>query len=116
MASYSSSWRPTGATYALSVAAASVAATTPAGFANGGSTVRVVNAGATNVFMVFGSGAQTAVLPVTGAPPVGVSGVMCPAGKTSYFDIPQSADSYAAIGDGAGPSLVYVQRGEGTGP
>lgn len=117
--SFAASWRPSpqALTYALSVTAASVPATTPAGFTAGGGTVRVVNTGATNVLIVFGAGAQSAVLPVTGAPPVGQVGVMVPAGsKGTYFDIQASADSFAAIGDGAGPSIVYVQRGEGTGP
>lgn len=116
--SFSASWRPSpqALTYALSVTAASVPATSPIGFTAGGGTVRIVNTGTTNVQIVFGVGPQTAALPVTGAPPVGQFGVMVKAGSVTYFDIQASADSFAAIGDGAGPSTIYVQRGEGTGP
>lgn len=116
--SFAASWRPSpqAFTYALSVTAASVPATTPTGFTAGGGTVRIVNTGTTNVQVVFGTGVQTAVLPVTGAPPAGQFGVLVRAGSVTYIDIPANADSFAAIGDGAGPSSIYVQRGEGTGP
>lgn len=103
-------------TYALSIGAASVPATTPVGFIGGGSVARIVNSGATNVQVVFGVGAQTAVLPVTGAPPTGQGGVLVRANSVTYFDLPANADSFAAIADAAGPSIIYVQRGEGNGP
>lgn len=114
--SVAASWRPSGLTYALSVGATTTPATTPTGFSSGGGTVRVVNSGATNVFVAFGTGAQTAVLPASGAPPTGQNGVMCKSGSVTYFDAPATADSFAAIGDAAGPGIIYVQRGEGTGP
>lgn len=104
-------------TYALSVGAATTPATVPTGFSSGGGVARIVNTGATNVQVVFGVGVQTAVLPVTGAPPTGQAGVMVKAGSPgTYIDIPANADSFAAIGDAAGPSIIYVQRGEGNGP
>lgn len=102
--------------YALSVTNASVAATLPVGFVGGGGVARVSNSGASNVFVVFGVGVQTAVLPATGAPPVGQAGFMCLKGNTTYVDIPANCDSFAAIGDAAGPSVIYVHRGEGNGP
>lgn len=111
------SFRPSGAlTYALSVGNVTAPATTPTGFVGGGSVARVVNSGATNVQIIFGVGVQTAVLPVTGAPPTGQPGTMCKSGSTTYIDLPAQSDSFAAIGDAAGPSVIYVQRGEGNGP
>lgn len=113
---YAGSWKANTLTYALSVGVASVAATLPVGFVGGGSTARIVNTGSTNVFVVFGVGAQVAVLPVTGAPPTGQNGVMVRATSVAYADGVGSADSFAAIGDGAGPAIIYVQKGDGNGP
>lgn len=113
---YSGAFKPNTPTYALSVGAASVPATAPTGFAGGGSVARVVNSGATDVLIVFGVGAQTAVLPVTGAPPSGQSGTVVKAASIAYIDGVGSADSFAAIGSAAGPGIVYVQKGDGNGP
>ena len=108
-------------TYSLSaIGVASVPATLPVGFIGGGSVARIVNSGPAtdaDVFVVFGTGAQTAVFPVTGAPPVGQGpGVLAKANATTYYDLPAQADSFAAIALAAGPSTIYVTRGEGNGP
>lgn len=113
---YASAFKPSGATYALSIGATTVPATQPTGFAGGGQVARVVNSGSTNVFVVFGSGVQTAVLPVTGAPPTGLAGTMVKSNSVAYIDGVGTADSFAAIGDAAGPSIIYVQKGDGNGP
>lgn len=113
---YAGAWKPNSLAFALSVGAASVPATLPVGFAGDGAVARVVNSGATNVLVVFGVGAQTAVLPVTGAPPTGQSGVMVKAGSVAYVDGVGAADSFAAIADAAGPGIIYVQKGDGNGP
>lgn len=113
---YAAAFKPNTLTYALSVGAASVPATVPVGFAFGGSVARVVNSGATDVLIVFGVGAQTAVLPVTGAPPTGQNGTIVKAGSVAYIDGVGGADSFAAIGSAAGPGVVYVQKGDGNGP
>lgn len=113
--SVAASWRPgSSLTYALTVTAASTPNTTPAGFTSGGGTAKIVNTGAQNVFVVFGVGAQTAVLPASAA--AGQSGTMVKAGSTAYVDIPANADSFAGIADSAGNNTIYVQRGEGNGP
>lgn len=113
--SVEASWRPGSAlTFATSIGAISVASTTPAGFTSGGGTVRIINSGTTNVQIVFGVGAQVATLPIAGTP---AAGTMVRGGApATYIDIPANADSFAAIGDAAGPSILYIQRGEGTGP
>lgn len=113
---YAGSFKPTGLTYALSVPATTAPATLPVGFASGGSTARIVNSGTTNVFVVFGTGAQVAVLPASGAPPTGQSGVMVKGSSVAYIDGVGAADSFAGIGDAAGPSIIYVQKGDGNGP
>jgi hypothetical protein len=135
--SFPAPWRPDGApVYALSVGVAQVNATQPVGFVTGGGTARLVNTGATAILVVFYnfaiSGTPVLTFPVTGAPPVGqppigsVPGQMfatllSPAaagslGSVNYIDVPANADSFSAIGSAAGPSIFYVQRGEGNGP
>lgn len=113
------SWRPSGLSYAITTTtvAVSVPATTPVGFTSGGATARIVNIGPSDVQVVFGVGVQTAVLPTTGAPPVGQAGVFVRGGApATYIDIPANADSFAVVANGTGVSTVVVQRGEGTGP
>lgn len=130
------SWRPgTALTYALSVPNTQVNAQQPVGFAGGGGTVRIVNAGTTDIFIVFFSYAQAGntlpvlTFPVSGSPPTGqpgtfaaqqvgvmVAAVGASGAQPMYVDIPATADSFSAIGGAAGPSIIYVQRGEGTGP
>lgn len=137
--SFPAPWRPSNApVFALSVAAASVAARQPVNFTLGGGTVRIVNTGATSVLITFynfllnGSADPTLTFPVTGAPPVAqppvgtivgpqTSTLLVPAaagslGSVNYLDIPGQCDSFVAIGSAAGPSIIYVQRGEGNGP
>lgn len=113
---YSAAFKPSGLTYALSVGATTTPATTPTGFAGGGNVARVVNSGATDVLIIFGIGVQTAVLPVTGAPPTGIAGTVVKAASVAYIDGVAGADSFAAIGSAAGPGIVYVQKGDGNGP
>jgi len=54
--------------------------------------------------------------PVDGAPPTGQPVIIIAPGATAFFDIPANADSFAAIGSAAGPTIIYVQRGTGVGP
>lgn len=97
-------------TFALSVAATNSQATLPAGFTQGGAAAQIYNSGANAVHIVFGVGAQVAVLPVPGTPQPGYT--IAP-GATMVVGIPANADSFAAIGTAAGPSVVYVTRGDG---
>lgn len=112
--------------FALSVAATQVNATTPVGFANGGNQCSLYNSGATDVLVSFyknADGVPTLTFPVTGAPPVG-SGpgtgpnagacTVIPKGARIQVSIPAGCDSFAAIGSAAGPSIIYVQRGDGS--
>lgn len=97
-------------TFALSVTAANSQATAPAGFAQGGAAAQIYNSGANLVQIVFGVGAQVAVLPTPGAPTAGYT--IAP-GALLVVGIPANADSFAAIGSAAGPAVVYVTRGDG---
>lgn len=120
----SASWRSSrqGFTYARSITASTVAARQPVGFEIGEGTVRVTNSSATVyiAFMAYSfavAGADpTLTFPVDGSPPVGQSVTIIGPGQTAFFDIPANADSFAAIGSAAGPSVIYVQRGAGVGP
>lgn len=111
-----SAWKPSGKTYARSITASQVNATTPAEFSGGGPVARVYNSGTVPVMVAFyanANGAPTLVFPVDAAPPVGEPGVVVPAGATVFVDGVASADSFAAIGQAAGPSVIYVQKGDG---
>lgn len=111
MASFASVFSNLGAnTFALSVTGSNSQATTPAGFSSGGVAGRIYNSGSVAVQIVFGIGAQTAVLSVPGTPQPGY--VIAP-GAVEVVGIPANADSFAAIGTGAGPSVIYVTRGDG---
>jgi hypothetical protein len=78
---------------------------------SGGGTLEIVNTSATLfVFCVTGVGAQTASLitstntgPGWAVPPMG----------TKRIRIPPNHDNFAAIGSGAGPTAVFVSRGDG---
>jgi hypothetical protein len=103
--------------YARSITASQVNAVQPAGFAQGGGYVLVFNAGPAHVLFAAytnANGAPTLAFPVDGAPPTGQPGTVIPAGAQEVIGIPANADSFAAIGSAAGPTLIYVQRGEGT--
>lgn len=108
-------------TYARSITNAQVNAVTPTGFAQGGREMLVYNSGATPVMVVaYNSklaagqgGTPTLVFPVDGTPPTGQPGTIVPPGDIMVIGIRSDADSFAAIGLAAGPSLIYVQRGEG---
>lgn len=114
--------------YALSVANAQITATTPVGFNKGGNQVKIANSGTTAVFIVFyknADGAPTLTFPVSGTPPVGegsslspVDGQTCATivlgGQEKQISIPIGCDSFAAFGAAAGPSIIYVQRGDGS--
>lgn len=97
-------------TFALSVTGSNSQATTPAGFTQGGAVAQIYNSGSVTVQVVFGVGAQTAALPVPGTPAAGY--IIAP-GALMCVGIPANADSFAAIGAGAGPSVIYVTRGDG---
>lgn len=102
--------------YARSITAAQVNAVQPAGFVTGGISVLITNKGPADVLFAAylnANGAPTLVFPVDGAPPTGQPGTVVPAGATMVIAIPANADSFAAIGSAAGPSLIYVQRGDG---
>lgn len=117
--------------YALSVPATQADATTPAGFAGGGDQVSIYNSGATDVLVAFyknASGKPTLVFPVTGSPPTGEgagaptsptlaegrTAVVVPKGARIQVSVGILVDSFSAIGSAAGPSIVYVQRGDGS--
>lgn len=111
MASFASVFSNLGSsTYALSVVGTNTQLTTPPGFTSGGAACRIYNAGTVAVQIVFGVGAQTAALSVPGTPAPGY--IIAP-GAVEIVSIPANADSFAAIGTGAGPSVVYVTRGDG---
>jgi hypothetical protein len=99
-----------GLTYVLSVTASNSQATLPTGFASGGLSARIFNFGAAAVQIVFGIGAQVAVLSTAGTPQPGY--VIAP-NAVEVVGIPATCDSFAAIGTAAGPSVVYVTRGDG---
>jgi len=103
-------------TYARSITAAQVNATTPVGFASGGTACAVYNSGPNDVLFAAylnSAGAPTLVFPVDAGPPAGSVGHVVPKGARVVIQIPANADSFAAIGSAAGPALIYVQRGEG---
>lgn len=87
------------------------AASVPVALPGGGGTLEIVNTSATLfVFCVTGVGAQTAVLITTGN--TGLGWVVPPMG-TKRVRIPPNHDSFAAIGSGAGPTAVFINRGDG---
>lgn len=89
--------------------AASVGVAIPGG--GGGNVLEIVNTSATLfVFCVTGVGAQTAVLITTGQ--TGPGWAVAPLG-TKRIRIPPGHDNFAAIGSGAGPTAVFITRGDG---
>lgn len=89
--------------------AASVGVAIPGG--GGGNVLEIVNTSATLfVFCVTGVGAQTAVL-ITSTQ-TGPGWAVAPLG-TKRIRIPSGHDSFAAIGSGAGPTAVFITRGDG---
>lgn len=101
--------------FARSVPATQVDATNPVGFNTGGGQCMVYNSGGTDVLISFYTGAApTLVFPVDAAPPVGKAGTIVPKGARVLVSIPINATSFSAIGQAAGPSIVYVQRGDGS--
>lgn len=97
-------------TFALSVTGANSQATQPAGFSSGPAACRIYNSGTVAVQVVFGQGAQVAALSVPGTPAAGY--IIAP-GAVEVVGIPANSDSFAAIGTAAGPSVIYVTRGDG---
>lgn len=101
-------FRPGSNSARVDATAASVGVALPAGTSN---TLEIVNTSATLfVFCVTGVGAQTAALitstqtgPGWAVPPLG----------TKRIRIPPGHDNFAAIGSGAGPTAVFVCRGDG---
>lgn len=88
--------------------AASVGVAIPSGTGN---TLEIVNTSATLfVFCVTGIGAQTSVL-ITSTN-TGPGWVVPPLG-TKRIRIPPGHDSFAAIGSGAGPTAVFICKGDG---
>jgi hypothetical protein len=77
----------------------------------GGGTLEIVNTSATlYVFCIAGTGAQTAAIPASGA--VGAGWCVPPMG-TKRVRISPNFDTFAAIGSGAGPTAVFISRGDG---
>ena len=116
MASVVNAFTPQGLSYARSITASQVNAVQPTGFASGGNSCQVYNGGSVAIcFLAYANaaGTPTLVFPVDGAPPTGEPGTVVAPGVTIVLQIPANADSFAAIGSAAGPSLIYVQRGEG---
>lgn len=111
-------WGPkTNLVYALSVGATQADAVNPIGFSQGGSQFSIYNSGSTDVFVQFYVGATppTLTFPVTGSPPVGQGpGVVVPKGARIQVSARADATSFSAIGQAAGPSIIYVQRGDGS--
>lgn len=108
--------------YARSITAATVAARQPVGFSTGGSCAWVYNSSTTLFLLVtfynfalLGTD-PTLTFPVDGGPPTGQPGILIPPNAARFVDNVGAADSFAAIASAAGPTLIYVQRGEGTGP
>lgn len=88
-----------------------VAASASVALPGGGGTLEVTNTSATLfVFFVTGVGAQVAAIPATGA--VGAGWGVPPLG-TRKIKIPPNHDTLAAIGSAAGPSVIFVTRGDG---
>lgn len=107
---------PQGPSYARSITAAQVNALSPVGFTAGGSCYRIFNSGTVPVaFLPFLAASGTPVLtfPVDGAPPTGQLGTVIAPGAVEVIQGPANADSFAAIGQGAGPSIIFVSRGDG---
>jgi hypothetical protein len=111
--------------YARSITASQVNAIQPVGFANGDGQVKVYNSGSVDVLVAFwnhGDGDPTLTFPVDAGPPVGSgaagksgwSVTIVPKGVEKQISIPANADSFGAIGQAAGPTLIYVQRGTGS--
>lgn len=121
-------WGPKqNAVYARSITASTVTAVQPVGFANGGNQAKVYNASSTVAVLVcfysHAAGDPTLTFPVDGTPPAGSKAgaarpdaavTIVPPLAEKQISIPIGADSFAAIGAAAGPSLVYVQRGDGS--
>lgn len=102
--------------YARSITASQVNAVTPAGLKTGGDTWRVYNSSSTIAVIVLpynnARGTPTLVFPIDGGPPTGEPGVLVAPGQTVNITGFADSDSFAAIGSAAGPSLIYVQRGD----
>jgi hypothetical protein len=78
---------------------------------SGGNVLEIVNTSATlYVYCVTGVGAQTAVIPASGA--IGAGWALAPL-ETKRIRISPNHDTFAAIGSGAGPTSVFVSRGDG---
>lgn len=89
--------------------AASVGVAIPGG--GGGNVLEIVNTSATLfIFCKTGVGAQTAVLITTGN--TGPGWAVPPLG-TKRVRIPSNDDNFAAIASGAGPTAVFITRGDG---
>lgn len=102
------SFRPGLSTGRVDATAASVGCSIPGGTGN---TLEIVNTSATLfVYCVTGVGAQTAVIPASTA--IGVGWIVPPL-ATKRIRIPMTHDSFAAIGSAAGPTSVFINRGEG---
>lgn len=113
------SWGPKeNLVYALSVGSSQVDATKPTGFAVSANQFMVYNSGSTDVLVYAykynGTANPTLTFPTSGSPPTGRTGTIVPAGKRILVSGPTDADSFSAIGSGAGPSIIYVQRGDGS--
>lgn len=100
-------FRPGKNSLRVDATAASVGGALP----SGGGTIEIVNTSATLfVFCVTGVGAQVAAMPASTA--IGPGWAVPPLGS-KRIRIPLDHDNFAAIGSGAGPTSVFVSRGDG---
>lgn len=107
MTTVAEAFRPGANSGRVDATAASVSVALPAG----GPVLEIVNTSATlYVFCIAGIGAQTAAIPASTA--AGPGWAVPPLGRTR-IRIPQNFDTFAAIGSGAGPTAVFVNRGDG---
>lgn len=91
---------PLGASASISATASSANAALPG---SDGSSVLVYNNGSIYVAVNFGDSSVAATLASTPIPP----------NTSMVLSLPPGATHFAAIGSGAGPSLVIAQRGAG---
>lgn len=120
MAGQTASFTPTGLSYARSITASTVASRQPTGLASFGPAQYLVDNSSASVLVciLFYNFAQTAAdptltFPVDGAPPTGQRGTVILPGQSKIISVNESVDSFVAIGSAAGPTIIYVQRGEG---
>lgn len=105
-------YRPGGQSARLDVTSTTGSVALPSG---PGNTIEVINSGnATTildyVWIVVGTGAQTAAVPASGS---AAAGIAVAPGETKRIRIPQGADTLAAITAATKTATIFVSRGDG---